>query len=288
MSYKSLMYEVKEGHAVLITLNRPHKLNAFSLELREELMDALDRIEASREINAVVITGAPRTDGRPCFSSGLDLEEVHRKGDTLLSVLGTLKEGLVKATWAVGEQHDMWPFFLTRLYSFPKPTIAAIDGVCTAGGLELALSCDLRVAATTAQISDLHMKNLGNLGGGGLQTHLPRAVGAMKAKELIWLNEWIDGQEALRIGLVCRVFPPEELHAEALSIAHKLASHPPLAMKFSKMAIDASLSQGVRESLRFADLCHLLLRHMSPQHFSEGSKRFTKEADESDMESRLS
>lgn len=98
----------------------------------------------------------------------------------------------------------------------------------------------------------------------------------MKAKELLWLCEEIDGQEALRIGLVCRVFPSEELITEALNLARKLASNPPLAMKLSKTVINASLSQGTYESLRFSALCISLLRHMRIQDYLKGVEAFTK------------
>lgn len=148
--------------------------------------------------------------------------------------------------------------------------------MCTAGGLELALCCDLRVAATTAQISDLHMKNLGLLGGGGLQTHLPHAVGLMRAKEMVWLCEPMDGNEALRIGFVCRVFPPEKLVEGALNMARKLASYPPLAMKFSKMVINASVSQGVYDSLRFSAFCESLHRYMRGQDVAKAFEAFTQ------------
>lgn len=162
MPYNNLVYELKEGNVALVTLNRPHRLNALSVELLEELMDILDQIESDEEVHTMVITGAPRPDGRPCFSAGGDIKEMKEIADTEIKALGT-EEEIVKALWTVGEQHDMSQSIYDRFLAFPKPTIAAIDGVCTAGGLTLALVCDLRVAATTARISDLHMKNLSTL-----------------------------------------------------------------------------------------------------------------------------
>ena len=108
--------------------------------------------------------------------------------------LDQLTEGLLKTFTVVGESKNMaYQSFWNKVQDFSKPLIAAIDGVCTAGGLELVMRCDIRVVAETAEIRDLHLKNLGILGGGGLQTWLPRLINVGKAKELIWTGDPIDG-----------------------------------------------------------------------------------------------
>jgi len=255
MKYENLIYAKEDGIGT-VTMNRPHRLNAMSQALRQELEDLLEEMERDDEVRVMILTGAPRPDGRPCFSAGADIKEM----DEL----------------AAGEARDMIQFAYNRLEAFPKPTIAAIDGICTAGGLEVAMCCDLRLAAETAQFCDLHMKNLGILGGGGLQTWLPRLVGAAKAKELVWTGEVIDGREAWRIGLVNRVSTSQRLMEDARELALKLAANSPLAMKLSKMVINSSLSQGIYESLRFSAFCESLLRYMSPKEMTDAFRAFSQ------------
>ncbi|MBI2868253.1 MAG: enoyl-CoA hydratase/isomerase family protein [Chloroflexi bacterium] len=270
MPDKPLLYELKEGNVAVVTLNRPHRLNALSSDLVEEFMKVLDDAERNDDVRALVLTGSPRPDGRPCFSAGKDLKEMNEEGEALTD------EDILRTMWLMAEDFDKRQPLIYRYYTLTKPTIAAIDGICTAGGLELALCSDLRVASTTARISDLHMKNLGMLGGSGLQTFLPRAVGLMRAKEIAWLNEEMNGEEALRIGFVCRVFPPEQLLEGVLGMARKLASHPPLAMKFSKMTMNAALNQGTYDSLRFSGLSDVILRYFHANDFAGALEAFSQ------------
>lgn len=276
MKYENLIYSKEDGIGT-VTMNRPHRLNALSQALRQELENLLEEMEGDDEVRVMILTGAPRPDGRPCFSAGADIKEMDELGTTVQAkTLGTPEEGLLKTLWAAGEARDMIQFAYNKLEAFPKPTIAAIDGICTAGGLELAMCCDLRLAAETAQFCDLHMRNLGILGGGGLQTWLPRLVGVAKAKELVWTGEVIDGREAWRIGLVNRVSPPQRMMEDATELALKLAANSPLAMKLSKMVINSSLSQGIYESLRFSAFCESLLRYMNPKEMTDAFQVFTQ------------
>lgn len=247
MEYRGIKLEdllfQKEDRVAIVTLNRPQRLNALSERIQNELVAVLDEMEKDDDVGAMILTGAPRPDGRPCFSAGADIKEMAERGGAISQLLlGTLEEGAIKTLWAVGENRDKWQFTWNRLQQFSKPTIAAIDGVCTAGGLELALSCDIRVAAETAQIRDLHMANLGILGGGGLQTWLPRMIGVAKAKELMWTGDPIDGNEAYRLDFVQRVFPPDKLIEGAKELAKKIAANPTVPMKVSKMVINASMA----------------------------------------------
>ena len=234
-------------------------------------------MEKDKEVGAVILTGAPRLDGRPCFSAGVDIKEMQEIGASYHQMyLGTLEECLFKTLWATAESRDQWQFMPNRVQQFTKPIIAAIDGVCVAGGLELAMACDMRMVSEMAEIRDLHMKNLGKLGAGGLQTWLPRLVGIGKAKEIIWTGDPIDGKEAVRIGFAQRVFPSEKLMEETKKIAKNIAANPPHALKLSKMVINASLSQGIYESLRFSDFSEALSRFLEAEEQAELRKKFVE------------
>ncbi|MFH1087171.1 MAG: enoyl-CoA hydratase/isomerase family protein [Chloroflexota bacterium] len=278
MEYKGIKLEnllfQQEGEVAIVTLNRPQRLNALSQGLQDELVAVLDEMEKDDAIGAAIITGAARPDGRPCFSAGADIKEMAEKGGSLSErLLGTKEEGMIKALWAVGENRDKWQFTWNRVQQFSKPTIAAIDGVCTAGGLELALVCDIRVVAETAEIRDLHMKNLGILGGGGLQTWLPRVINVGKAKEMMWTGDPIDGKEAYRLEFAQRVFPREKLMEGATELAKRIAANPRVPMKISKMVINANLAQTPYESLRFSAAAEALLRM-----FRAGDEQKSREA----------
>ena len=273
--FENLLFE-KDGRVGIITLNRPKNLNALSLALQNELVTLLEELEKDDEIGAVIITGAPRPDGRPCFSAGADIKEMRELGGSYTQVaLGTLAEGLVKTLAALGEAKNVaYQSAWNKVQDFSKPLIAAIDGVCTAGGLELAMRCDIRVVAETAEIRDLHMKNLGILGGGGLQTWLPRLVNIGKAKELIWTGDPIDGREAWQLGFAQRVSPPGRLLGDAKELARKIAAMPVWALRISKIAINNSLSQGIYDSLRFSSLAEALLRHLKSEEHAKARETF--------------
>ncbi len=264
MNYETIIYE-KEDHICTITLNRPHRLNAVSKQLRTELSQALDEIEKDDEIRVVIITGAPRPDGRPCFCPGSDLTEQSERAPILSyedsGVLDAIDD-LIKPdeTSAVNQ----------KIRGLPKIVIAAIDGICSAGGLEMALSCDIRIASETAQISDLHMKNLGRIGGGGLTPLLATIVGLAKAKEMVITGDPIDGKEAWRTGLASYVFPPDKLMDGTKELARKIADRNPVAVRMCKAAANATLRMDIDEALRYNYLCRIALE---PLRASERAAR---------------
>lgn len=255
MEYTAIRFE-KEKDIAIITLNRPQRLNAINLTMVREIKQALDAIMKDDDIGAIIFTGAARPDGRPCFSAGGDLKEQAEQGPTSF---------LLEAN----EQ-------MNRIEELDKPSIGAIDGVCTAGGLETALCFDILVAADTAQISDLHMKNLGGLGGGGVQTRLCKAVGPRKAKELLWTGIPLDGYEAHRIGLVNQVFPHDQLLTGAKELAHTIASRRRTAIKWSKRAVNSAAEWPTHQSLHFEDFCRGKLAESGDRGgakaFAEGRK----------------
>jgi enoyl-CoA hydratase/carnithine racemase len=238
-----------------LTLNRPTRLNALSIELIAALSTALDGIEEDDDCRVVVLTGAPRPDGRPCFCAGADLHDLavggasavgEREFDIVREVAGTVRGDHLGTSG--------YRRVLTRIEEFPKPVIAAIDGVCTAGGIELALSCDLRVAAETAQISDLHVTNTAHTGGAGATSRLSRLIGPAKAKEMIFVGLVLDGTEAHRIGFANRVVPGASLLAEVAAVGAEIAKRHPIALRMAKALANAAPDLDRDRALRYDHL----------------------------------
>jgi enoyl-CoA hydratase/carnithine racemase len=153
---------------------------------------------------------------------------------------------------------------INRIEDFPKPSVAAISGHCIAGGLELAMGCDLRVASDTARIGDHHMR-IGVIGGGGATTRLPRIVGIAKAKELIYTGETLSGEEACKIGLVNHVYPVDRYLDGAIELAKKIVPMSPATVMWTKVSLNASLDVDKHESLRFSDWCTSFLGLAGPR-----------------------
>lgn len=234
MGYQHIRYETPEPHIVVVTLNRPERLNALHGPLLVELMHAVQAIEQDDAVRVFLLTGAPRTDGRPCFSAGVDLKAA-AEGNAIPPGLG------LDLTNAIDD--------------LLKPSIAVIDGVCTTGAAEIAIACDLRVVSATAQISDWHLKNLGTgTGGWGASTRWSRLVGPSKAKELILTGKVIGGEEAHRIGFANAVHPPEKLMPEALAMARAIAGMKPEGVRLTLAHIDRNMDMSRDQALRWAQL----------------------------------
>lgn len=252
MSYQAIKYE-KEGGVGIITLNRPERLNAIGRQMYEEVSSVIEEVTKSDEVNVLIITGASRPDGRPCFCAGADLKDISEKGFLPSLPLLTAMQGIV-----TGDRKGEGAFWET-VARCPKISIAAIDGVCTAGGLELALACDIIVVSETAQVGDLHMKNMGGIGGAGVTANLAWRVGVAKAIELICTSDFIDGKEAHRIGFANQVFPPARLIEGAKELAGKIASMRPNSTMMVKTACHAIYNMDYRTAWRFADACSAAL-----------------------------
>jgi len=214
------------GVIATIRLNNP-PLNLFSKEVTVALDVALEAVEKDNAIRALIITGS----GDRAFCAGSDINE-------FASLRGKVGEGKLIAENAT----------FSRLANLAVPTVAAIQADALGGGLELALCCDLRVAAETARLG-LPEVRLGVIpGSGGLQ-RLPRLIGLARAKELILLGEIIDARKALDIGLVSRVAPSGQIGALSMSIAETLASRGPVAVREAKAALDAALDVSLDDGL---------------------------------------
>jgi enoyl-CoA hydratase len=202
--------------AVLLTLNRPEQLNPIDTTMLAALDARLDEVAGDRDVRAVLVTGAGRA-----FSAGGDLKAYQ-----------TLQRDPVAFPRFVADLHRIFG----RLRTMPVPTIALVNGVAVAGGLELILNCDLVFAGSAARIGDGHL-NFGQMGGGGVLTLLWRAVGRARALELMMSGRLLTPAEAEQWGLVNRVVPEAELLEAGLAFARDLATKSPLALANAKQVM---------------------------------------------------
>jgi enoyl-CoA hydratase len=229
-SVSDVLHLVIEEKIALLTLNRPEKLNALSNDLLAAMVDTLDRIELDPAVRAVVVTGAGRA-----FSAGADIAAFQRH---------------VEAGPDEAVAHFMRPGqrMTRRVESFPKPIIAAVNGLAFGGGCELVEATHIALAADTATFSKAEI-NIGIIPTFGGTQRLPRNIGRKAALELILSGRTFDGPEAARLGLVNRVVPAAGLLDAALALARDLATKPPLALSAALAAIhrgmDASIDDGL-------------------------------------------
>jgi enoyl-CoA hydratase/carnithine racemase len=224
-----VVYRVHDRVAT-VTLSRPDKLNAMDRRTFAELHRAATRAAEDPEVGAVVVTGAGRA-----FSSGLDLAEFAGMAE------------VDHAEEVVGElQRAISAFDL-----LPKPVVAAVNGLAVGGGLQLAIACDLRLAATSAEFASWEMRwaIVPDLGG---TERLPRLIGLGRAKELVFTGRQIGALEAERIGLVTRVVPDADLAQAATDLAAGLASGPTLALGMAKQLLNEAFDRRVSEGLTAA------------------------------------
>jgi enoyl-CoA hydratase len=252
MSYETILYEKEDGFCV-VTLNRPKSLNALNLQMWTDLENALDEVDNDPEIKACIFTGAPRPDGRPCFCAGMDLKEA-----TGYTVEGRIpiapsRPSFVTTLWAQRQPKLAMGRTFERIAWSPKISIAAVDGVCTAGGIELALSCDIILVSETAQISDMHVKNLGWIGGGGGPANMAWRVGVAKAIEICCTGDVIDGKEAHRIGFANQAFPPDKLLDRAKEMGRKLGGMRLAALTMTKASCRTVQDMDYRSSWHYCD-----------------------------------
>jgi enoyl-CoA hydratase len=221
MAYETLLYEKVNGIAT-ITLNRPESLNSVNTRMQAEMKEVWDDIEQDRSTRVIIITG-----GEKCFSAGADIREQFPPGVTRPSSRDQFK----------------------KIEDFDRPSIAAISGYCLGGGLELALCCDLRIASETAQFGLVELK-VGVVPGAGGMQRLPRIVGITRAKEMLYLAERIDAQEAYRVGLVNKVVPVASLMDEARKMANTMLDMPPHGIKIAKRCVNEGMQIDLQSALK--------------------------------------
>jgi enoyl-CoA hydratase/carnithine racemase len=223
---KHLLFTIDDGIGT-IRLNRPERMNAFTFDMIADWTAALEACRRDVRVKVVVVTGTGSA-----FCGGGDIVEM---GDRLAQEPAQRKDELF-------EKIQRIPLTLEDL---DKPVIAAVNGVATGAGMDLALMCDIRYAARDARFAESYVK-VGLVPGAGGAHFLPRLVGTAKALEMLFTGDFIDAEEALRIGIVNKVFDTHALLPEVLGIAARIARAPQLALRMIKRAV----YQGMRNDLR--------------------------------------
>jgi enoyl-CoA hydratase len=223
MSDPVVLIDKQEGIAT-VTLNRPEKLNALNRELRGSFCRAMEDLRTDDSVRVVILTGAGRA-----FCVGLDLRE-----------LGTGQSGI---------RDDGNVTFITVIEDMAVPTIAAVNGFAITGGFEMALACDMIIAAEGAQFADTHAR-VGVMPGGGMSARLPRAVGIRKAKELSLTGNYLAAREAERMGLVNRVVPADQLMTVARELATQIAGSNQRIVRQMKRLYELTTRASLHDAMR--------------------------------------
>jgi enoyl-CoA hydratase/carnithine racemase len=242
VGYESIRYAVEEGVAT-VTLHRPEKLNAYTTEMGDEVVDAFGRARDDASVRAVILTGAGRA-----FCAGVDLD--HLKAH--------LAGGNASRTAKLGEE-DFLRKLPLELLAYPKPVIAAINGPAIGVGVTMTLPCDVRLASEHAKLG-LPFTRLGLLPGLGSTHLLPRLVGLAKALELVLTARPIPAPEAERIGLVNRVVAPDDLLPEARALAAAMAESDPAVLAAAKAAVHFGAGATMADAMRNEQTASAALR----------------------------
>jgi len=253
----------RRGQAAWLYLNRPKAMNSLTKSLALEMEDALNGLEGDDDVRVLVITGKGEA-----FCAGVDLKEI----------LATMKD-----------EQDVYPDFLdcveiafNHLRRFTKPVLAAVNGLALAGGLELAMCCDLVIAAESARLGDAHSNYAAFPGGGGAAV-LPRRIGLSRAKYLMFTGDSVSAAEMQDFGLVNRVVPGDQLQEAVQALADKLAAKSPLVLRRMKEVADRTLDQSQDAALRHEML--RLRQQMRSCDLQEGLAAF-REKREPDFKGR--
>ena len=236
-----------DNHVGIATLNRPEVLNALSVELMDQLIAALEGFDNDPNIRVIVLTGSERV-----FAAGADIADMAEASVVQMSERNNL------ARWK-------------RIAAVRKPIIAAVSGFALGGGCELAMHCDMIVASESAKFGQPEI-NIGVMPGAGGTQRLTRAIGKFRAMELILTGRFLSARDAYDAGLVTRVVPKERFLAEALRLAHELATKPPLALKLAKEAILAADEMSLTQGLEFER--RLFYSLFATEDQKEGMKAF--------------
>lgn len=248
MNHTHLIITKEEAYAI-VQFNRPEVLNALNIKLMEELVDALERLDKDEEVRCIILTGNERA-----FAAGADIKEMAD---------ASAVEMLLR------DQFARWD----RIRKIKKPLIAAVSGFALGGGCELMMTCDIVIASETARIGQPEI-NIGVMPGAGGTQRLTRAVGKVKAMELVLTGKTIGAQEALEWGLINKVVPVEYYLEEAKNIAREIAGKPPIAVRLAKESILKAFDTTIEGGLEFERKNFYLLFASEDQ--KEGMKAFTE------------
>ncbi|HKI98772.1 MAG TPA: enoyl-CoA hydratase [bacterium] len=255
MGHELIQVDIQRRVAT-ITLNRPERLNALGQDMREQLLAALERVEADDAARVVVITGAGRA-----FCSGGDVKEMSER---------RAKGGSPRRE---SEPVPMRDRILARMQTLPKPVIAAVNGVAAGAGMNLALGCDLRIASDKASFGQAFVRRGLHPDWGGTY-FLPRLVGMAKALELIWTGDMVPAEEALRLGLVNRVVPADEFAEEVQDWAERFAAGPPIAMRLAKRGVYRNQGADLASALEYESFAQQVV--WASEDAGEGIRAFVE------------
>jgi enoyl-CoA hydratase len=251
MSEAIVKVEVR-GSLALVGLNRPDKLNALSPQLLSALADALEALSINEEVRAIVLHGDQRA-----FAAGADIQAMAQASPVDILEGGT---------------RDYW----LRIWAIDKPVIAAVAGYAFGGGCELAMGCDIIVAAESARFAQPEVK-LGIMPGAGGTQRLARAVGLHRAIEMILTGEPISAQEAFAAGLVNKVVPSERVLDAAIELAETIAARPPVAVRLARQALHFGFERTMQEGLELERRNYRMLYDTEDQQ--EGMAAFLEKRD---------
>jgi len=243
----------KDGKIATITIERPEAMNAMDRDTSRQLAEAFQDFDQDDNLLVAILTGA----GEKAFSAGADLKKMYGRAED-----GTLREIWDhERQWRLGQRLQLW-----------KPVIAAINGYCLAGGLELAMGCDIRIASETASFGCPEVR-WGILHGYGA-LRLPKTIPLSAAMELLLTGEHISAQEACRLGIVSRVVAPTELMSAAREVAAKICANGPLAVRVTKELAWRGLEMSLDEGLRLYTALGALVR--ASEDAREGPRAFAE------------
>ena len=254
MGYPDIQVETHD-HVLTITLDRPEQMNALSAEMADSLAAALTEAGRDADVRVVVVTGAGRA-----FCAGGDLKTMHLRAEREKTALGRLE--------ALEASARRLPIILRRLR---KPVIAAVNGPAVGWGCDLAVACDIRIAADTARFGELFVKR-GLIPDGGALFLLPRLIGWDRAAELIFTARMIGADEAARIGLVTRVVPAADLMTETYRLAAEICANAPLAVQTAKRLMADQQELSIEQAMEQTSFFLTTLR-VSEDH-QEGVRAF--------------
>lgn len=256
MSENNVLVVERRDRVAILTLNRPDRLNALNPALREQIEQTCQTIRHDDAVWAVVLTGAGRG-----FCSGVDLRGAPPAEETLES----RQERLDAYGW-VGRQA------LAIYRILDKPIIAAVNGVAAGAGMSLALACDMRVGSELTRFKTVFIERSLSPDS-GLSFFLPRIVGYSRACDLIYTSRFVEAEEALRIGLLDRIFPAASLLEEAVALAQQIATWPPVAMQAARRVLQQSMECTLEEQLRNESF-GLIFARRAPHDVAESRASF--------------
>lgn len=240
MDFEAIILK-KENHIATITLNRPERLNAVSPQMREELAIAVEDVATDDDVRVVVITGAGRA-----FSAGADVTRMPG-GSTNTGEERTAEMNRRRLKFGVHR-------FILGLHRMEKPTIAMVNGISAGGGFDLALACDLRIGCENTRFRNSFVI-IGLFPGWGGTWLYTRVMGLPKALEYLFTGDFIDANEALRIGVLNRLVPAAQLEQETMALATKLAKAPPISLRLMKIQAYKGLDISFEMALEMAAAC---------------------------------